>query len=90
MATEDVTHGEIMREIQRLHERYDRMERTFQPRDLAEAMAANVMARVTDLGNDLRRLEDSATANRRLALGALVYPLLVAVVVALATFAIRG
>lgn len=87
---EDVTLGEVMRAVARIHERLDRFEKNFQPRDLAEAMAANVLARVGDLADDVRRIEDSATANRRLALGALVYPIVVAVVIALVTYAIHA
>lgn len=89
-ASEDVTHGEIMRELQRVHDRLDTMDRRFQPRDLAEAMAANTLGRVADLAADIRRIEDAQTASRRLALSALAYPILVALVAALIAYVLHG
>ena len=61
---DDVSLGEIFREVTRIHARLDNIERMYQPRDLAEAQATNILLRIDDVVRNVADLKKEQKDDR--------------------------
>lgn len=95
-----VTNSEIVRRLDditaRIADLVRQLETGYVRRDVAEAESKTTAVlldglenEVHGLGKRMDRADENATANRRLAIAGLVYPLIVGVIVALLVFALH-
>jgi hypothetical protein len=88
-----ITLGEVARRVDEtmaaVKELADKLEQRYQPRELAAAVNDALHVRDDALEERIGKIEEAAAANRRLVLVGLVYPLIVAAVIAVLTLAVH-
>lgn len=65
------------------------MERVYLPREVHQAQHETLNTQLKNVSDDVAEMKESATANRRLAIGALLYPVIAAIVAALVLAAVH-